>query len=116
MSIKIIKNTMTDPITRTCPTCESIFSYTFEDIRRNEDQWLFGLHIRRFIVCPVCKRDIDLGATVEPSRRSEEDIRTCDYCKHNAGLPSNNGTLEYTGACKNCVAKDMWEAENEKKE
>lgn len=38
-----------------------------------------------------------------------EDIRTCDYCKHNAGLPSNNGTMEYSGACKNCVAKDMWE-------
>lgn len=38
-----------------------------------------------------------------------EDIRTCDYCKHNAGLPSNNGTMEYSGVCKNCVAKDMWE-------
>lgn len=40
---------------------------------------------------------------------SAEDIRTCDYCKHNAGLPSNNGTAEYSGACKKCVAKDMWE-------
>lgn len=41
---------------------------------------------------------------------SAEDIRTCDYCKHNAGLPRNNGTMEYSGACKKCVAKDMWEA------
>lgn len=38
-----------------------------------------------------------------------EDIRTCDYCKHNAGLPSHNGTTEYRGACKKCIAKDMWE-------
>lgn len=38
-----------------------------------------------------------------------EDIRTCFYCKHNAGLSSNNGTVEYSGACKNCIAKDKWE-------
>lgn len=73
MSIKIIKNTMTDPITKTCPICQSIFSYTFEDIRRIEDQWLLGTHIRRLIVCPVCKRDIDLSATVELSGRSEAE-------------------------------------------
>ena len=42
-----------------------------------------------------------------------EDIRTCDYCKHNAGLPSHNGTMEYSGACKKCVAKDMWERKYE---
>lgn len=41
---------------------------------------------------------------------TEEDIRMCDYCKHNVGLPSNNGTTEYSGVCKKCVAKDMWEA------
>ncbi len=44
---------------------------------------------------------------------SAEDIRTCDYCKHNAGLPRNNGTTEYSGACKKCVAKDMWEAKKD---
>jgi len=42
-----------------------------------------------------------------------EDIRTCDNCKHNAGLPSHNGTKEYSGACKKCVAKDMWERKYE---
>lgn len=42
-----------------------------------------------------------------------EDMRTCDNCKHIAGLPINNGTVEYSGACKNCIAKDMWEAKNE---
>ena len=44
---------------------------------------------------------------------SAEDIGTCDYCKHNAGLPRNNGTTEYSGACKKCVAKDMWEAKKD---
>lgn len=44
---------------------------------------------------------------------SAEDIITCDYCKHNAGLPRNNGTTEYSGACKKCVAKDMWEAKED---
>lgn len=43
-----------------------------------------------------------------------EDIRTCDNCKHNEGLPHNNGTMEYSGACKKCIAKDMWEKKNEK--
>lgn len=38
-----------------------------------------------------------------------EDMRTCNNCKHNAGLPRNNGTMEYNGACKNCIAKDKWE-------
>lgn len=38
-----------------------------------------------------------------------EDIRTCDNCKHISGLPSKNGTMEYSGACKNCIAKDKWE-------
>lgn len=41
-----------------------------------------------------------------------EDKRTCDNCKHNEGLPHNNGTMEYSGACKKCIAKDMWEVQN----
>ena len=41
------------------------------------------------------------------------DMR-CDYCKHNAGIFCGNGTMEYSGVCKKCVNKDMWEAkENE---
>lgn len=36
-----------------------------------------------------------------------EDKSTCGNCKHNPRLSSNNGTIEYSVACKNCVAKDM---------
>lgn len=42
-----------------------------------------------------------------------EDKKTCDNCKHNAGLPHNNGTLEYSGACKECVAKYRWEKQDD---
>lgn len=41
-----------------------------------------------------------------------EDIRICGNCKHSAGLPSHNGTREYSEACKDCVAKNMWESNN----
>lgn len=44
---------------------------------------------------------------------AEDNIRTCDNCKHNAGLPSYNGTRYYRGACTKCVAKDMWESKND---
>ena len=43
------------------------------------------------------------------STYTAEDKRTCDNCKHISGLPSKNGTMEYSGACKNCIAKDKWE-------
>lgn len=66
--IKIIKNTLAEPTSITCPICESIFSFTFEDIRRDEISNIFDIcgkkTVKRFVVCPVCKSDIDLGAKV----------------------------------------------------
>ena len=67
--MKIIKNTMKEPTEITCPFCNSVLAYTFEDIRREEKQdGLFPLmqnsFVHRFIVCPVCKRNIDLDPTV----------------------------------------------------
>lgn len=67
MSIKIIKNTMTDPIEMTCPVCKSVFSYTYEDIqRKNIGSFLVSFYDNtiRYIVCPVCKSDIDMSAMV----------------------------------------------------
>lgn len=67
MSIKIIKNTMTEPTEMTCPVCKSIFSYTYEDIQRKQSNSFFSSlydSTIRFIVCPVCKSDIDMGARV----------------------------------------------------
>ncbi|MBR2554764.1 MAG: hypothetical protein IKE94_07895 [Aeriscardovia sp.] len=60
---KIIKNTMQEPISMTCPFCSSIFSYNFEDIRvRDVQAFALLAPIRmRFVECPVCKKDIELA-------------------------------------------------------
>lgn len=64
MSIKIISNSMTDPIKCICNNCESVFTYTYEDIQRREESNLFGTsYTRRFVICPVCKYDIGLQKT-----------------------------------------------------
>lgn len=67
MSIKIIKNTMIEPIEITCPICKSIISYTFDEVRREETYNLFGMRdiVKRFIVCPVCKSDIDISPRIK---------------------------------------------------
>ena len=66
MSIKIIKNTMTEPTEMNCPVCKSIFSYTYEDIQRKQNNFLLSVYdsTTRFVVCPVCKSDIDINARV----------------------------------------------------
>lgn len=63
MSIKIYKNTMKEEILIDCPNCSSRLGYTFNDICR-EDTFNFigyktGIH--KYIICPVCKGDIDLS-------------------------------------------------------
>lgn len=60
--MKIIKNAMTTPIEITCPECKSVLEYTYQDIKRRDESSLFGLYTsaKRYIVCPVCKRDIDI--------------------------------------------------------
>lgn len=66
MSIKIIKNTMSDPIEITCPVCKSIFSYTFDEVKREVRYNVLGFTdgVKRFIICPVCKSDIDMSPRV----------------------------------------------------
>lgn len=59
MAKTIIKNTMTEPQEMTCPSCKSIFTYTFKDIERRERPFMvLGTVSDRVVVCPVCKRDI----------------------------------------------------------
>ena len=72
MSIKIIKNTMNEPIEITCPICKSIFSYTFDEARREDHYNFLGLKdgANRFIICPVCKSDID----IRPRVNLEEEV------------------------------------------
>ena len=59
--MRIIKNAMTMPIEITCPECKSVLEYTYRDIERREESSVFGLYsnTKRYIVCPVCKSDID---------------------------------------------------------
>lgn len=61
MAIKIIKNTMVDPIEMTCECCKSVFSYNYQDIQARERNGLFGFEYRdRFVQCPVCKSQNNL--------------------------------------------------------
>jgi len=65
MSIKIISNTMTEPIKCICNNCESVFTYTYEDIQRREESNFIGIpYTRRFVICPVCKYDICLQKAI----------------------------------------------------
>lgn len=65
MSIKIIRNTMVEPIECVCPYCKSVFSYNYEDIRRKEVNNFFGSGPTiKFVICPVCKSDVDRSPIV----------------------------------------------------
>ena len=67
MSIKIIKNTMTDPIEATCQNCGSVIAYTYDDIQRRTIYSFLGIEttIERFVVCPVCKSNIVLRSIMD---------------------------------------------------
>lgn len=72
--MKIIKNAMTTPIEITCPECKSDLEYTYQDIERRDENTFLGFYsgAKRFIVCPVCKRDIDLKVKVEIKEAENE--------------------------------------------
>lgn len=56
MAIKIIKNTMTEPIQKECEWCKSIFEFNYQDIEVHESRSILGTEMReRIVVCPVCK-------------------------------------------------------------
>lgn len=57
MAIKIIKNTMKEPIVMECENCKSVFEYNYQDIQV-KDSSLAGIKKReRVVSCPVCKFD-----------------------------------------------------------
>jgi hypothetical protein len=56
MAIKIIKNTLIEPIYKTCPECGSVFTFNCDDIQRGTTTSIFGNEMSyRYILCPVCK-------------------------------------------------------------
>ena len=59
--IKILKNTMIDPIEKTCKYCGSIFTFNYEDIKREECTNFIGFtHTNIYVVCPVCKKSLSI--------------------------------------------------------
>lgn len=61
MAIKIIKNTMEEPIVMECENCKSVFEYNYQDIQV-KDRSTLGIKYRdRFVSCPVCKFDNTLN-------------------------------------------------------
>lgn len=66
MAIKIIKNTMTEPIEMECENCKSVFEYNYQDIQVRDRAVALGFKFReRFVSCPVCKFDNILNKTKE---------------------------------------------------
>lgn len=58
MAIKIIKNTMEEPIVMECENCKSVFEYNYQDIQVRDRTGSFGFKYRdRLVSCPVCKFD-----------------------------------------------------------
>ena len=72
--MKIIKNAMTTPIEITCPECKSALEYTYKDIERREESSFLGIYttVKKYIVCPVCKSDIDISPNVEVKEADDE--------------------------------------------
>lgn len=76
MAIKIIKNTMVDPIEHTCPDCGSIFEFNYQDIQRREETslgFLSNTITKRFVVCPVCKCECSMTKVVVSSKEEHND-------------------------------------------
>lgn len=57
MAIKIIKNTMEEPIVMECENCQSVFEYNYQDIQVKERSALGIKYRDRVVSCPVCKFD-----------------------------------------------------------
>ena len=76
MAIKIIKNTLTDPIYKTCEECGSEFTFNYDDIQSGSYIGVFGNTINyRFITCPVCKHRCSFK-DIEDLESIKERMRT----------------------------------------
>lgn len=72
MAIKIIKNTMTEPIQKECEWCHSIFEFNYQDIEVQDFRSILGTNIRkRIVVCPVCKFANDMTKICVESSEGE---------------------------------------------
>ena len=73
MAIKIIKNTLVDPINKVCEECGSEFTFTYEDIQKGTRASLFCQEISyRYVLCPVCKYECSFKAVKVEEKNNEE--------------------------------------------
>lgn len=69
MAIKIIKNTMEEPIEMECEYCKSLFEYNYQDIQVKESTSLHGFKYQdRSVCCPVCRFDNVLDSNVKEEK------------------------------------------------
>lgn len=89
MAIKIIKNTLVDPIKNICDECGSEFEFNYNDIERTTDLTLFGSPMsRRYVVCPVCKHECSFKVIKLKNERSWE-TEQCNLSKKGENYNEN---------------------------
>lgn len=81
MAINIIKNTLIDPIHKTCEECGSEFTFNYDDIQRGTRMSLFGDGMSyRYVVCPVCKHECSFKV-VKLEDNQPWETEQCDLSK-----------------------------------
>jgi len=73
---KNIKNTMVDPIEKTCKNCGSIFTFNYEDIQRKERDSFIGYTMTDiYVVCPVCKKSLSIDTDKDCKPKSGSSLK-----------------------------------------
>lgn len=75
MAIKIIKNTMDEPIEIECETCHSILSYTLPDVKKIEVNFLGMIYYDKGFECPVCKNNVIIYRAARKKGKDNEEIK-----------------------------------------
>jgi len=74
--VKILKNTMVDPIEKTCKNCGSIFTFNYEDIQRREIESFMGYTVTNvYVVCPVCKNNLFIDTDKDCKPKSGSPLK-----------------------------------------
>jgi hypothetical protein len=90
MAIKIIKNTMEEPIEMECEYCKSVFEYNYQDIQVKERNGLFGFEYQdRFVRCPVCKFDNAINK-VKVEQKENEDMERMNNEQYESGASASD--------------------------
>ena len=80
MAIKIIKNTLIDPMHKTCEECGSEFTFNYVDIQRGTRMSIWSEVTYRYVVCPVCKHECSFEV-VKIKDNQPWETEQCDLSK-----------------------------------